>query len=242
MRGAAHSVQPHYVAFGRETIPFSLSFGPRERLAITVHPDRSVTVIAPRGCSLHQVLERVRQRRGWIARQRAYFERFHPLPTAKRYVSGETHLFLGRQYRLKVRAGAEGSVKLLGRFLHVHLPHTQDRHCVRTAVDRWYVEHAEAIFATELSKCLHVGRRLGLHVPGVQVRRMSRRWGSCSKRGAITLNLELVKTPLCCIEYVILHELCHIRVPKHSPAFQKLLSRLMPDWQVRKARLDSFVL
>src|SRR5262245_65325000 len=99
---SASSNDTYVIRFGDKTIPFALEMHQRRRLSISVHPDRRVTVLAPADCSLAGVLARVQKRAAWITRQRAHFEQFHPLPHEKRYVSGETHLYLGRQYRLKI--------------------------------------------------------------------------------------------------------------------------------------------
>ena len=79
-------------------------------------------------------------------------------------------------------------------------------------------------------------------LPKIVIRRMGKRWGSCTEMGNILINVELIKTPLDCIEYLIMHELCHLRVHNHSQAYYRLLARCMPDWQRRKTRLDSFVI
>lgn len=97
-------------------VPVELKFRERKRLSISVHPDGSVTAIAPMGRALEDVVDHIERRRPWIARQRRYFEQFHPEPSPKRYVSGESHLYLGRQYRLRLRRGDEASVKLIGRY------------------------------------------------------------------------------------------------------------------------------
>ncbi|GIX04589.1 MAG: metal-dependent hydrolase [Planctomycetaceae bacterium] len=230
------------VTFGKQRIPFDLEFRDRERLAISVNPDQSVTVAAPAGRSVEEVLERVQKRAAWIARQRAHFEEFQPLTPPRRFVAGETHLYLGRQYRLKLTEDEIASVKLVGQFFRVHLPERNDADKVRRLLDDWYRNHAKEIFARRLDVCLESARSLGVSQPEIVVRQMTKRWGSCTKAGRILLNTELVKTPLHCIEYVIMHELCHLKVHDHSPKFYQLLSRCMPDWERRKQRLESFVL
>src|SRR5690242_12571312 len=111
----------HTIQFGRDVIDFTLSFNGRQRLSITVHPDKRVEVTAPRGRSLDEVLGRVRRRATWIFRQLDAFDQSHPLPTPRRYIGGETHLYLGRQYRLRFQTPAgNDSVKLQGKYLHVH--------------------------------------------------------------------------------------------------------------------------
>jgi len=232
----------YVVQFGGETIPFTLEMRQRRQLSISVHPDRRVTVLAPVDCSLADVLARVHKRAAWITRQRTYFEQFHPLPHEKRYVSGETHLYLGRQYRLKIQNAAAESVKLMGSYLHVATAHCHDTLQVKWLLDDWYRNHASGIFHTRLLQCLDAAPSLRMPPPAIIIRRMSRRWGSCTKAGNILLNLDLVQTPLYCIEYVIMHELCHLRMHNHSPGYYRLLSRCMPDWEKRKRRLDSYVL
>lgn len=234
--------QVHEVTFGKQRIPFSLEFRDRQRLAISVHPDQSVTVSAPDGRSVEEVVERVQKRAGWIVKQRRHFEQFHPLTPPRRFVAGETHLYLGRQYRLKLVEDESQSVKLVGRFFQVHLPDRDDSDKVRCLLDDWYRSHATEIFARRLGVCLDAARSLDVPKPEVVVRQMNKRWGSCTRAGRILLNIDLVKTPLYCIEYVIMHELCHLKVHDHSPKFYRLLSRCMPDWERRKQRLESFIL
>lgn len=230
------------IRYGRQRIPVLLKFVERARLTISVHPDGSVTALAPLDRPLSQVLSHLERKASWIAKQRRHFEAWQPLPEEKRYVSGETHLYLGRQYRLKVRRAYEAEVKLIGRYLNVSLPSSRDPVAVRKALGDWYRAHAEPIYRDRMERSMEMAPTLRQAGPTLRIRFMRSRWGSCSKSGTITLSSELIKTPLHCIEYVIMHELCHLRVHDHSPAFFRLLSRCMPDWERRKERLNSFVL
>jgi hypothetical protein len=231
----------YLLTHGSLRIPFQVEFGERKQLTIHVHPELRLEVLAPSGRDIDRVLKRVDARSGWIAKQWRYFEQFHPTSPARQYVSGETHLYLGRQYRLKVTRQAESSVKLIGRFLHVRHADKNDQAAIRELVSDWYQEHATRLFDTRLKKCLEGCKSLGLQEsPKLTVRSMTRRWGSCTKAGNISLNFDLVKTPIHCIDYVIVHELCHLKIHNHSPAFYRLHSQCMPDWENRKQRLESF--
>lgn len=230
------------IRYGGEDIPFDLTFRPRRQLAINVHPDRTVTVVAPEARSVEEVLVRVQKRAGWIARQRRHFARFHPLPHPRGFVNGETHYYLGRQYRLRVNLAGRESVRLKGRYLIVETPRPNAAARTRDLLHGWYKERAEGIFRTRLLRCLKEAPSLRMPPPRIVIRRMGKRWGSCTETGNILINVELIKTPLDCIEYLVMHELCHLRVHNHGPAYYRLLARCMPDWQRRKERLDSFVI
>lgn len=232
----------HSILYGRRKIAFSVSFSDRQHLTINVHPDMRVNVKAPLGKALSEIVKRVERRAGWISKQLNHFERFHPLPTERQYVSGETHVYLGRQYLLKVIRSELNEVKLIGRYLRVYLPEGSRNGHAGSLVDIWYAEHARRVLDHRLNICLGAALRAGLPQPKVKVRKMKSRWGSCAKTGTITLNTELVKAPVHCIDYVITHELCHLKYKNHSPAFWRLLSKLMPDWGERKIRMESVVI
>ncbi|MHB1155871.1 MAG: M48 family metallopeptidase [Phycisphaerales bacterium] len=237
------SPQTVVVEHAGEHISVSVEFRDRNRLSISVHPDGSVTALAPAGRSLDDVLVHLNRRRSWIARQRRHFEKYQPLPVEKRYVPGETHLYLGRQYRLRVHQADHAFVRLVGRFFEVHVPTPKQPQPIADAMREWYQSHAESMFQSRMRHLVQPATplRLDLDVK-LRVKPMQRRWGSCSKSGTITLNTDLVKTPLHCIDYVIIHELCHLRIHDHSSAFFRMLGRCMSDWQRRKDRLDAMVM
>jgi predicted metal-dependent hydrolase len=230
-----------FVQFGSQRIDFHLLFDYHERFRVTVHPDLSVIVDAPHGKPLDQVLGKVKSKAAWISRQIRYFEQFLPRMPERRYLSGETIHYLGRQYRLKVTEGADKSAKLSGRYLLVSRAY-QDQPIVKTLVHDWYKERARAVFQRRLHSCVELTRRYGIETTQLRIRRMKGRWGSCSTSRSVLLNTELVKAPVHCIDYVIVHELCHFRYRRHGDQFYRFLGKLMPDWQDRKRRLERVVL
>lgn len=227
--------------YGTDTIRYEVRFlASRQTLAIEVHPDSRVLVRAPAGCPEALIAERVQKRAAWISRQLADFERYRPRTPPRQYVNGESHLYLGRQYRLKLVPGDAAAVKLARGQLLVSLPGEPDPERVKALLHRWNLDRARAIFSEVLAASLFHFK--GAPQPRLIVRAMQSRWGSLSRAGTMTLNVNLVRTPRPCIEYVVIHELCHIKHRGHDARFFKLLGQVMSDWEQRKQRLEAALL
>jgi len=230
------------IDFGTRKISYNLHRQDRKRMRIVVAPELTVDVFAPATDDDDQVQAAVMKKAAWIAGKLDALERYHPLPAPKQYISGETLVYLGRQYRLKVNQGSSQPAKLMGRFLRVWVEDKSDTQGVRKKVDAWYRKRAHETLGRYMEKSYAIASRHGVPEPVLFIRNMRRRWGSCSSKGRITINLNLVKAPVHCIEYVIMHELCHLKYHNHSKSFYSLLTRCQPDWRKRMVELDKVVI
>lgn len=228
------------VEYGASTIEYTLIYTPRKTLGISVHPDLSVTVNAPEGSDIELIRQKIRKRASWILRQQRDFRRYSPDFPPRRYVSGETHRYLGRQYRLKVIEDESDGIKLSRGYLYVQVRDKSNTGRVRDLVERWYRNHARRVFQERLEACYAKVERLGVPYPELSLRAMQTRWGSCTMSGHILLNPKLIQVPTQLIDYVILHELCHLKEHHHGPTFYTLLDRVLPGWRETKRRLDEY--
>jgi len=229
---------PYSVQYGSTLISYEVSFAARKTLAIEVHPDLRVTVRAPEGSELETIQQKVKKRVPWILRQQRQFESYLPKLPPRQYVSGETHRYLGRQYRLKVSESETERVKLSRGYFFINLRDKNDTERVKTLLMEWYRQQAERVFRERLEACLTKLRFLQLDEPELEIRQMNTRWGSCTPEGKIILNLRLIQVPKEYIDYVVMHELCHLKEHNHSQRFYELLNRVMPDWQKKRRRLN----
>jgi predicted metal-dependent hydrolase len=233
--------QGHFsIEYGTQTIGFELVYSEREAMAIHVHPDSSVVVDAPMGTDYEQVMERVQKKAKWVAKQQRLYAQHQPtINRIPRYASGETHYYLGKQYRLKVIQDDVERVKFYrGRlYLHVHQLSNYDRKS--DLLNQWYRTRADFIFSQQLDVCHPLVEPFGVSYPTLKIRAMKSRWGSASPSGSITLNLRLIHVPKKLINYVILHELCHLKEMNHSSQFYDLLSRILPSWEQYRDELNS---
>lgn len=223
-------------AFGSKEINYELSFQDRKTLGIRVYPNCKVKVIAPFDTSDEKLYSKLREKAPWIIKQQLDFLSYHPLTPPRKYVNGETHLYLGRQYKLRIEKAAANEVKLFrGRLLVLKKENTSPKNLLTD----WYREKAAVHFKDTLDKTLPLFTRYDISEPELQIRHMPTRWGSCTTKGKVILNPELIKAPKGSIEYVIIHELCHLIHHNHTKAFYELQESIMPDWKKWKKRLET---
>ncbi len=229
---------PYNITYGQETLSFDLISSRRRTLQVSVYPDGKIVVKVPEGTSAEEVKKRVLNRRRWIKSKLDYFQQFKPRTPARHYISGETHRYLGKQYRLKVIPHADASVRLThGRFV-VSVKGESSPETVKAMLDRWYAKKARHHFEASFERCWPAFARQGYPRPTLKLRTMKTRWGSLSSKGTLTLNTRLVCAHGECIDYVLMHELCHLAHPHHGTAFFRLLDQLMPGWSRCKDRLE----
>jgi predicted metal-dependent hydrolase len=193
-------------------------------------PDGRVRVAAPLAVSDEAVRLAVIGKLGWIRRQQARFDS-QPRQSQREMVSGESHYFLGRRYRLHVipSNGAARVVLPNTRTMELHVRGETNAAQREQVLQRWYRHQLQELVPPILEKWK---RLLGVEASDWRIRKMKTKWGTCHQQSRrITLNLELVKKPLPCLEYIIAHELVHLIERKHNDRFVAILNRHLPQWQ-----------
>lgn len=223
------------IQFGSKQIDYQIEYSDRKTLGITVTPDMDVLVKAPIDSTISKIEEKLKKKAPWIIKQQSFFLAYHPKTTERKYISGETHLYLGRQYLLKVEENEKESVKLKGKFIEVK---THDKSRVKQLVNNWYLEHARSKFYATAQPLIEKFKKYKVAPSSIVLREMPTRWGSCTPKGKIILNPELIKAPKGCIEYVIVHELCHLIHHDHTQKFFDLQTKEMKDWEKWKTKLE----
>lgn len=227
------------IEYGTRTISFSVERRKRTTLEIAVEPDLRVSIASPQDADSADIDAKVKKRAAWILKQQDFFRQFLPRTPERQFTAGETHLYLGRQYRLKIRPGLIDRVKLYRGYIDIETVRPRTQAHVRALVQTWYRERAKLKFQERMRICRNRFASPDAVTPeALIVRKLGQRWGSMSPAGRLVLNTRLVEASVDAIDYVVTHELCHMVHPHHGPAFFDLLMTIMPDWETRKAKLE----
>lgn len=227
------------IEYGSVVMEYAVEYRARKTLGICVYPDGSVEVKAPMEAPLEQIRKHVHRRAPWIYKQQRYFSSFGIYTPERKYVSGESHLYLGRQYMLRIIDSERNEVHYKGNIIEIECRHRKDARALLLA---WYRKRAEIKFEEYATPLIARFNRYQVKPSAIKLKDMATRWGSCTATGQILLNPRLVCAPRICIEYVIIHELCHLVHRNHTKDFYELLTQEMPDWKKWKMKLERLMI
>lgn len=208
----------------------------RRSLELRVFPDGRVQVRAPLRCARRDIDTFLASRQDWLQQQLLQLAD-RPAPRTLSWQEGEAHLLLGRRVPLCFQTASRPQVTLSAHGLTVAAPtHSADR--VQGQVQRWYRAQAGVLFNELIDRHMPWFSERGHARPRLTIRDMKSRWGSLSPRGGMSLNLQLIKVGVPLIEYVVVHELCHLEHANHGAGFKALMDEHMPDWRTRRRALN----
>lgn len=220
-----------FIINGR-TLDCEIKRSRRKTVALYVFPDNRVEIRVPWLYNINNVESFLVKHSRWLFKR--LDSKNDNVITQKRFVDGELHYFLGKQYPININISSKNSIVFQDNVIRIS---TKSPDLVESLLDRWYLEQAKRVFQEIAIPLVKQMEKYNVAPTSFSIRKMKTRWGSCSRKGSISLNLHLVKLPEQCIKEVILHELCHLVHFNHSKEFYALMTAEMPDWKVWKKDL-----
>ncbi len=234
-------MEQEYIEINKQKIYFTIQRKKIKNINLRVNIDKKVYISVPFDMSIDTIKEFIVKKHKWINKQIEYYETFSEIKENINFENGETVFILGKQYLMNIVADDKNSIELKGKYIKIHVKekYISNKKYLNKIYDEWLRNYAMSVYkeiSAEFEKKL---KRHKVKNPQIIIRKMNKRWGSClANENKIILNLKLIKTPICCVEYVILHELCHFKYQNHSKQFYNHVNVFMPDWEERKKILD----
>ena len=222
-------------------INYKVIFSRRRSIGITIGPESGVIVRAPFRTSQKTIENLVLSKSRWIKKHLENHADQIRINQNRRYANGELHYFGGREYPLRIVQSEQSYVKHYEDVIEIGLKVIDKMDKVRLLLKNWYKKTAAEHFRKSLDEILDKYSNYNFSPASLAVRTMKGRWGSCNSKGRITLSTELIKIDGKYTEYVILHELCHLKHHDHSSAYYKLLAEVYPDWKTVRKELRKYV-
>jgi len=224
--------------FGTFIYEYQLVKQNRKTLSLTVTPDLRIILKCPEQTDNERIENFLQKKWFWLEKQLSFFKKYQRKIYEKEYISGEGFLYLGRQYRLVVKRDKEDVVSLSHGQLTLYTTKlVSDSKHNKKVIDGWFAMRAESIFQERFKEMF--SRFDYKKTPILAIREMRKRWGSFLNKEKIFLNPKLIHTSKVCIDYVIVHELCHLRYKNHTTRFWQLLEEKYPKWEKVKEKLET---
>jgi predicted metal-dependent hydrolase len=222
-------------------LTYKVIFSRRRSISIIVSPEKGVTVRAPYRASMKTIKKLVHDKSAWIKKHLDNHSDLNRINHGKKYINGEKHLFMGNEIILKVTLSDKTFIKSDNDSVEVGIIESGNTRLIKAILEHWYKKKAFEIFPLMLSNVLTQWSNYNFRPTGLAIRSLRSRWGSCNSKGKITLNIQLVKLGKMYIEYVIIHELCHLKQPNHGKEFYRLLGEIVPDYKSIRKELKKYI-
>jgi predicted metal-dependent hydrolase len=223
-------------------INYVVIFSRRRTIGISISHDKGVIIRAPFRTPKKTIEEIIHGKANWIRKHQERFLKLRNYGIPVSYSDGSIHPYIGKNYTLKTVISHKVFVRQNGNILEVGFSERDAPSVAKRLLNKWYKDEAIEFFSAKLKDILARFEKYNFRPASLVVRTMKRRWGSCSVKGKITLNTELIKMAEPCIEYVIIHELCHLKYHNHGKEFYTLMSGIDPDWKINRRLLKDHIM
>lgn len=225
--------------YGTEVIEFTVEYRKRRTLEIGIEPPSNITVIAPIGASEEEILRAVKTKAKWITQKLFEFREMEYRKRKIEYVNGESFMYLGRNYSLQIMVGnsiKKPEAKLYQGKFNV-ISNTKDQNKIRAAMEDWY---RQKTLEKVLDRVEYYKSYFKVSPNTIKVKEQKKRWASCNSKRDLLFNWRCAMAPAFVLDYIVVHELCHMEHLNHSTEFWSLVKRIMPDFEKRKEWLKNY--
>lgn len=228
------------IRYGTKEIEFDIEFRNRKTMSISVEPPKSITVMAPLDTNEEEIREAVKLKGAWIVQKLFEFRNIESKRVNREFVNGESFMYLGRNYSLQIHVDEtlqnNSSVKLFRGKFHVYVKEKDDE-LIKEGMEAWYREKTEE----QVKKRIKYYQKFFSKKPtAIKVKEQKKRWASCTSNDELLFNWRCVMAKSTALDYIVVHEMCHMYYMNHSQEFWNLVSSVMADYEVRKEWLRDY--
>ena len=225
--------------YGNKNIEYEVVFRKRKTMEIRIEPPDIVKVINPLGVSQEKIMEVIEERGKWIIEKIYHFEQINYRRIKREFVSGESLMYLGKDYSLDVEIDRDiktPEVKLYrGRF--IIRAGNNDKKIIRDSMEKWYRKKAEEVIKEKIK---YYQRFFSSTPKEVKIKEQKKRWGSCTHDNKLLFNWRIVMAKSDVLNYIVVHEMCHMCHKDHSKNFWNLVSSILPHYEKSKEWLNNY--
>lgn len=225
-----------------EKIFFNIQRKNIKNINIRINKDKEIVISIPKNMPTEKVKEIIKKKEKWIKKHLQQNESNNKPKESKTFENGGILYLLGKQYEIQLIKACKNNIKINNTNIEIHIKekYIEKQKYIKEQYKKWLKQYASKILERAVEKYREELKEEKIQNPKIKIKQMKTKWGICTpSKNEITFNLNLIKTPLECIEYVVLHELSHFKHPNHSRNFHNFVTRFMPNWKERKKILDN---